>query len=517
MMRRRPPAELFLGIDVGGTVAKVGLFSADGTRIRVSSARVQVLQPAPGRSERDLDDLWAQVATLIQQTVHDPLVEPTAIAGVGVTGYGNGLLLLDALGRPTCNAISSTDSRARAIVSAWHHRGSDELLRSRTWHEPWPGQPLALLQWLSANSPDVLERSATLLTVKDYVRYRLTHEIAVELTDLSSAGLINGSTRASDEQLFAAVDGAPWRALLPRSCLMPQEIAGAITAECAAATGLREGIPVAAGLSDGLAMLLGSGITSDESISVVSGTWGLNQRLWPQPVLPPQVFGTDFTFTDDRYLVVDNSTAGATNLDWFVKSFTEQQGSGGELVYSECEEMLASTDPRESQVLFLPFVHGSLDDPLAAAAFKGLGSLHTKAHALRAVCEGVALEHRFRLNRLIGATGAAYSARLGGGVVASPAWTQVFANVLALPIEIPLETQLGTLGAALTAAVATGYFATFDEASVEMTAIAKTLRPEPELVEVYGERYVAYLDLRAQMGSGPASRESSSQAEESLR
>jgi L-xylulokinase len=101
--------------------------------------------------------------------------------------------------------------------------------------------------------------------------------------------------------------------------------------------------------------------------------------------------------------------------------------------------------------------------------------------------------------------------------VASPAWTQVFANVLALPIEIPLETQLGTLGAALTAAVATGYFATLDEASVEMTAIAKTLRPEPELVEVYGERYVAYLDLRAQMGSGPASRESSSQAEESLR
>jgi L-xylulokinase len=140
--------ELFLGVDVGATVVKAGLYRADGRCEALRSVQVQAVTSALGFSERDMEGLWKAASAAVGDVLRASNVAPATIASIGVTGFGNGLLLLDQGGNPIGNAIASTDSRAHSIVSDWLRLGVADAIRSRTWQTLWPGQPLALFSWL---------------------------------------------------------------------------------------------------------------------------------------------------------------------------------------------------------------------------------------------------------------------------------------------------------------------------------------------------------------------------------
>jgi L-xylulokinase len=468
--------------------------------VALSSVQVQAVTSAQGFSERDMEGLWEAASAAVGDVLGASKMPPATIASIGVTGFGNGLLLLDHSGNPIGNAIASTDSRAHPIVSEWLRLGVGDAIRSRTWQTLWPGQPLALFAWLERQAPEMVGRAASLVMCKDFIRYRMTGELAAELTDLSSAGLIDGKTGSYDRSTFQALGVQRVYPLLPQRVLLPSEVCGAVSPACASQTGLAVGTPVVAGMADGLALLLGSGVTADDTLSIVSGTWSLNQRLAPAPVLPEAVFGSIRTFDPQRFLVTDNSTAGASNLDWFLRVFmpseTADAASRGQSIYAACDAAFEEVNPHDSAVVFLPFVHGSREAPGATASFLGLTSWHRRSHALRAVYEGVTFEHRLHVERLLASTGPARAVRLAGGVVASPSWIQLFADILGLDIEVPAHRQLGALGAAMTAAVGAKAFDGYQEAVAGMASLAGVVSPRPDLAELYTQRYGTYKELR---------------------
>ncbi len=51
----------FLGIDIGGTMTKAGLYLQDGKEIMVSEKSNNALTPHPGWVERDLDEFWVKI------------------------------------------------------------------------------------------------------------------------------------------------------------------------------------------------------------------------------------------------------------------------------------------------------------------------------------------------------------------------------------------------------------------------------------------------------------------------
>ena len=83
-------------------------------------------------------------------------VAPADIACVACCGYGNGLFLLDAAGKPVRPAIYSSDARARAYIDRWLADGVDRTVRPLTMQSLWPGQPNALLAWLRDHEPQAL-------------------------------------------------------------------------------------------------------------------------------------------------------------------------------------------------------------------------------------------------------------------------------------------------------------------------------------------------------------------------
>ena len=205
-------------------------------------------------------------------------VPPSSIAVVGLTGYGNGLFLLDRHGKPTRNAVLSPDLRAQEIVADWRTTGLEDALLPLIQHRQWPGKPAPLIAWLAAREPETLARADHAMFCKDYLRFRLTGALGLEISELSSGGLADQAKRRFEPAILDRLGLGAYARLYGES-VESLAMFGAVSEAAAAETGLVAGTPVSAGYADGPAMALGLGAVDDSLISVIAGTWGLNQLV----------------------------------------------------------------------------------------------------------------------------------------------------------------------------------------------------------------------------------------------
>jgi L-xylulokinase len=174
----------FLGIDNGNTVSKAALFDVHGKEIAIASCKVDTEYPHPGWTERNMDLLWESTACAIHDVLASSGIRPEEIAGIGSTGHGNGMYLLDSQGNSLRNGIQSMDTRAAGILEEWNQRGLHDAVFPYTIQSFWPAQPNALLAWMKKYEPQNYARIGAILMCKTH-KYRLTGEIASDYTDMS--------------------------------------------------------------------------------------------------------------------------------------------------------------------------------------------------------------------------------------------------------------------------------------------------------------------------------------------
>ena len=155
--------------------------------------------------------------------------------------------------------------------------------------------------------------------------------------------------------------------------------------------------------------------------------------------------------------------------------------------YDEANAIADSFSPGDVQAIYLPYLYSDMAHPARRAGFWNLSPGDTWREMLRAVYEGVAVAHREEIDRLKGAGCAISGARLSGGAANADAWGRVFAGALGIPLETTAEKQVGVLGAAMSAGIATGLFATPEEAVSAMVRPGK--RYEPADSALYEEKY----------------------------
>jgi len=168
-------------------------------------------------------------------------------------------------------------------------------------------------------------------------------------------------------------------------------------------------------------------------------------------------------------------------------------------VYEICNEMVSKIELEESNIIFLPFLFGTNVSSDSKSAFIGLKGWHTKAHVLKAVYEGIVLSHRYHLERLMYFRPKPESILISGGAARSEIWVQIFADALQIPIEVVKGSELGTLGAAICAGVATNNFESFESAIKNMVKISYICTPDPEKKEIYERKYSAYKKILKQL------------------
>ena len=489
-------AKYLVGIDNGGTVSKAAVFSADGRELAVAGRRVNILQPHPGWSERDMGDLWRDTAEAIKEAIEKSGVDPKDIACVSCTGHGNGLYLIDAGGKPVRNGIYSSDGRAAGIVADWKARGVDAAALPKTAQCVWAAQPNALLAWLREHEPESVARAAAVLMAKDFTRFCLTGKVAMEITDMSGTSLMNVITARYDDEVLEVFGIAEMKRLLP-PIVASAEVCGAVTAEAAALTGLAEGTPVAGGMFDIDACGLASGCVDGRQFVIVTGTWGNNQYIAREPLVDRNLFMTSCYSIPGWYLMLEGSPTGAGNLEWFAETFLGDKAallkqSGGGSVFAWADAEVAGVAPDADAPLFLPFLYGENVGYAAKGCFLGLDSRHGRADVMRAVYEGCAFSHNMHLQRLYAFRAKPEVIRLTGGAARSAVWMQMFADIFQVPVEVPDGSELGALGAAVAGAVACGLYASYEDAIPAMTRVARRYEPDAARAEIYAGRYGRY-------------------------
>jgi L-xylulokinase len=491
-------AEYLLGIDNGSTVSKAAIFDLAGNEVQVASRSNELDYPHPGWTERNMATLWPNTAAAIREALDRSGIDPKQIIGVGTTGHGNGIYLLDKEGQPLRPGIASMDTRAAGIIDGWNKKELHSRAFPYTLQSFWPAQPNALLAWFKQNEPETYKRIGSVLLIKDYTKYCLTGEITTDFTDMTGTSLMHVKKKSYSKELLDMY-GIPevWEAL--PAPVESFEVIGKVTPEAAEATGLAAGTPVVGGIFDVESSALGAGVVDAGQVCIVAGTWSINEIVTVEPLAAPDIFMTAAYTVPRLWLSIEASATSATNLEWFVKHFCAEEkmeaDRRGISVYQVCNELVASLPPGGTDVIFHPFLFGSNVQATARSGFYGVAGWHTKAHLLRALYEGVVYGHLNHIEKLRRAGAVMDVARLTGGGSRSKAWTQIFADAIQLPMEVPEGTEIGARGAAMSAGIGAGVYQDHADAVAKAVKLDRRQEPDPEATPFYLARYAEYQRL----------------------
>lgn len=475
----------WLGIDCGGTYLKAGLYDSQCRELATEKRALHTLSPRPGYAERDMHELWQTCAETLRSLLSHSEIRASQIKGIGISAQGKGLFLLDKEARPLGNAILSSDRRALEIVQRWQQDGIPEKLYPHTRQTLWTGHPVSLLRWLKEHQPERYRQTGCVMMAHDYLRWCLTGVKAAEETNISESNLYSMVSRRYDPQLTQWLGiGEMDAALAP--IVGPAQICGEITPQAAALTGLTAGTPVVGGLFDVVSTALCAGLQDEHTVNAVMGTWAVTSGITDglrQNEPHPYVYG--HYVTPGQYIVHEASPTSSGNLEWL-------NAQWGNLSFDDINQQVASLPKAGSEVFFLPFLYGSNAGLEMTSAFYGMQALHTRAHLLQAVYEGVVFSHMTHLIRMRERFREVKALRVTGGPACSAVWMQMLADVSGLNVELPRIDETGCAGAALAALVGTGVYPDFRSAQQVMRYAVHTLTPDPAAHAAYQRKYQQY-------------------------
>ncbi|MFV0383512.1 xylulokinase [Paracoccus sp. (in: a-proteobacteria)] len=492
--------QALLGIDIGTSGCKALLIDTQGAVIAADTATYPLSQPRPGWTEQD-PALWVDGArqAVAAALARAPQVELLAI---GLSGQMHGLTPLDRDGQVLRPAILWNDQRnAAECAELTRMAGGLDGLLAATNNRMLVGYTGGKILWMRRHEPDLFARMTVMLNPKDYLRLRLTGEIATEVSDASGTGLFDVRGRRWATALAERVGIDP--ALLP-PVHESHVVSGRISQAGAGLFGLPKGVPVVGGGGDSVIQTIGSGVIAPGDLQTTIGTAGILAAALDTPRDNPdgrlQVF---CNVAPDKWHCMGVSLNAGGAMGWFRD--TVCAGQGAAMAFDQITAEAATSPPGARGLLFLPYLNGERcphPDPQARGAFVGLTARHTRADMARAVMEGVvhAFADMHTLMQPMGISGKVIKA--SGGGARSQLWRQIQADMFGCDVVTTEGAAEGAaFGAALVAGVGVGVWSDAPAAAAVCRDLTRD-RADPSNAQVYGRAGCIYRELYPALSAG---------------
>jgi len=475
-----------IGADFGGSSSKATLLGENGRVIATASCEYPTYYPHNGWAEQDPEDSWKAFVFNVRELLAKSGVSPEDIAAISLDAATHTAVLLDENDRPVRNAIYWTDTRSSAEAAELREKYGEEITRlsfnnvSSLWTLPQ-------LLWLSRNEPENLARTKKIMAVKDYIRYRLTGDFVTDDIEAMGFLLLDANTNTWSERLCEMCGVSPEK--MP-PLVRPHEKLSPIRREALEETGLSPKTIVIAGTTDTVMEVYAAGANSLGQATVKLATAGRICSITDHAVVDPCLVTYRHVIDGLWYPGTATKSCAASNR-WYRDTFG---GDFGEM------SAAAATIARGSDGLFFhPYLQGEItpyrDDKLRAS-FVGATGHHTKAHFNRAVLEGIAYSMKDCYQALKTLGIAPSSAVLIGGGAKAPLWRQIMADMLGIPLRT-VEDVDSSLGSAMLAGVASGVFASHQEAADKCIRFKDEILPDPQGIAFYEEQFALYKEIQA--------------------
>jgi xylulokinase len=488
--------ECILSLDVGTTGLKVGLFDADGSLACVANREQSVSLSDGGRAEQSA----AETLRLLRDAVAEVLSQPSAflVSAISVSNQRGTVIPLERDGKHLCDFILWMDRRG----AHWIEWLRDHLDAGRYYDTC--GHPLVTytgiskLLWLQRECPDLWERCAVVAPPQTFILRSLgCSDLVCDQSTGSFLFPLDIREKRWSESLADLLEYPS--AKLPK-LVRSTEVVGALSPGAASDLGLTPGIPLVAGGGDGQCAAAGCGVTQTGRVMVNVGTAAGVQAYLSAPTLDPARTLNVAAHVDPRAWEVEGHTqASGVVLRWFRDEFGLSPASDLRSLEADAYDALigeAMLAPAGSAgLLFLPTFNGTsapFIDHDARGAVIGLTLAHKRAHIIRALLEGVAMELRSMLDAIMRLGVQAGEIRLCGGGSKNPHWNQIYADAFQLPVDTLKVPDAALVGAAMCAAVGLGAYCDLSAAASSFVQVDRRWEPRATSAEVYEETYRRY-------------------------
>ena len=490
---------LLLGLDVGTSGTKAGVFDAAGRHLGLGRAAYKPDAPQPGWAECDPELWWRGVVEALNGACADAGIDAADIRAVGLGVLFPAVMPLDENGRALHPAILYCDQRSVAQVAALEKKVSKNEFLALAGNPLVPGtSAVSSLAWLRDERPDVWSGTKSIGWANTYITSRLTGEVCADPSMAALSGLVD----IRDPWQWSAdlcdrlgIDAE----LLPR-IVGSAEVVGTVTETASRETGLKAGTVVVAGAGDVPISAVGAGAASTDTAAYVVGSTDCVSVPMSRPTDDHRWVNCAYV-PRGQWLGVGTTTSTGVSIEWFVREVLGSSGSDG---YALMTGLAESSPPGSNRILFTPYLQGErtpIWDPMARGAFTGLTASTTRADLARAVFEGTsfALKHVMDCVESVAGEPVRHIRALGGGTK-NALWNQVKADILQTPLHVLDFQEAGSLGAALLAGIGVGIYADVDEA-VEIARNmggVKTVEPNPAVAATYEELFAIYSQIHPQ-------------------
>ncbi|MFP4058333.1 MAG: xylulokinase [Candidatus Brocadiia bacterium] len=480
-----------LGIDLGTQSVKALVADDQGRTRALAQAEYPILTPRGGWAEQEPQAWWQATCQATQQALAEAKPRPGDVAAVGLAGQMHGTVCVDREGLPVRPAIIWADGRSGGEVDELVAEVGKERLGRLTANPLAAGFMAATVRWLGRHEKDTLWRTRCLLLPKDYIRLRLTRQMATDVSDAASTLLFDVAHRRWSAEMADLVGIEP--ELLPR-VVESTETCGTVTRHAARDTGIPADTPVVAGGGDQPVSAVGSGVRDPGLLLATIGTGGQLFAPLEQPAYDPELRTHTFCHAvPRRWFVMGAILSAGLCLRWL----RDGVYAGTGLDYEAFSQAASAVEPGAEGLLFLPYLVGERTphmDSRARGVFFGLALRHERRHLVRAVMEGVAFAMRDSLEIFRSLGVAAERIVAAGGGARSAVWRQILADVFAAPLAASAVAQPAAWGAAILAGVGSGVFAGLDQAPTAADPGPPT-EPRDENARRYDQLYALYRSL----------------------
>jgi sugar (pentulose or hexulose) kinase len=445
-----------IGVDGGTQSSKVVVYDLEGSIVCEGRRVLRPMdRPQPGVAEHPHDDLWDSIAAASREAMAAFTGDPGDIIGVGLCTIR------------CCKAFLKQDGSLAAPVMSW--------MDTRAYQPYVPDDP----------------EVAYATTSSGYMTHRFTGRFRDSAANniLLQWPIDTDTWQWSDDP--ALLEQFNLRREMLFELQMPGDIAGYVTPEAAAATGIPEGLPVVTTANDKAVEALGSGSLDEHTALVSLGTYIAAMVHGRENLKTPAGLWTNFSCIPKRYLYESNGVRrGMWTLSWFLDLLGPELADAAaaeglsreQYLEREAEKVAAGSDGLMTVLDWL----APTDKPFRKGVMIGFDARHTRAHVYRSIIEAIALTMKNNVDAMCDELGITLGEIVvSGGGANSPLFMRTFADVFGIPASRSVGGGGASLGAAICAAVATGVYPDHETAAARMTKSRETFTPDAANTEVY--------------------------------
>lgn len=478
-----------IGVDLGTTSTKAVAFDVRGDLLASHSAGYPLHEPHPGHAVQDPREILAAVLESVRVVVAE--VGAERVAGLSFSAAMHSLIGLSPTYEPLTDVVTWADTRASAQAERMRSAPGGLALHQRTGTPLHPMSPLPKLVWFREVEPKLCERVAFWVGIKEFVLLHVCGALVVDHSVASATGLMAMRTLTWDDEALALAGLQPEQLpeLVPTTTVLP-----GLTDAAAASTGLAPSTPVVVGAADGPLANLGVGAVRPGVAACSIGTSGALRVVVDRPAVDPLGGVFCYALTPTRWVVGGAINNGGLVLGWAGDALAPDLGEHAE---EELLALAARAPVGSGGLLMLPYLlserapHWS---SLPRGAYVGLTRAHRREHLVRAALEGVCLQLAIVLHSMRSAGLEITQVRATGGVMRSPLWRQMLADVFAMDVDFALGQEGSGFGAALLGMEALGLIESIDVVA-DMVDIERTVRPRPAAAAVYASLQPTFAQL----------------------